>query len=95
MGEREAALWRSAVTDPCGCAEGLAGAVTLSVAGALVGPVSVGVLAGAGIGLVVGAATGKVFGVARGLRVARAQRQQLRNRAAELEVAATRVGGTG
>lgn len=84
MGAREAAHWRSVVADPCGCAEGLAGALVLGVAGAALGPLTVGVLAGTGAGLLVGAVSGKVYGVARGLVLVRAQRRELGRRLADL-----------
>jgi hypothetical protein len=89
MGAREAAHWRSVVADPCGCAEGLAGAVALGVAGAVLGPVTVGVLTGTGVGLVVGAVSGKIYGVARGLVLVRAQRRELRRRVMELDSSTT------
>jgi hypothetical protein len=89
MGAREAAQWRIVVADPCGCAEGLAGAVALSVAGAVLGPVTVGVLAGTGVGLVVGAVSGKIYGVARGLVLVRAQRRELCRRVMELNDSTT------
>jgi hypothetical protein len=85
MGEREAEHWRRVVVDPCGCAEGLAGALALGVLGVVVGPATVGVLAGAGVGLAVGAVGGKVYGVARGLVLVRAQRRELGRRVADFD----------
>ena len=89
MSEREAAHWREAVADPCGCAEGMVGGLALgAVTAAAVLPAGpVGVLLLGGAGFAGGAILGKVVGVARGLRLARFQREQLAQRAAEVAVA--------
>ena len=85
MNEREAAYWRQAVADPCGCTEGLFGGLITGVALAQ-RPVNGGMRIGIGIGgFVAGALAGKAIGVARGLRVVRYQRQALTRRVDELE----------
>jgi len=85
MSDREAAYWRHAVTDPCGCTEGLFGGLITGVS--LAGrPASGGMATLSGVGgFVVGALAGKAIGVARGLRLVRYQRRALTRRVAELE----------
>jgi hypothetical protein len=85
MSDREAAYWRQAVADPCGCTEGLLGGLISGVSLAR-RPVYGGTRMRVGIGgFVVGALAGKAIGVARGLRLVRYQRQALTRRVDELE----------
>jgi hypothetical protein len=81
----EAAYWSTAVKDPCGCAEGLAGGVVVSgVAVGLRGRSLPSVLLAGAAGFGLGAVGGKVVGVARGLPLVRHQRAELGRRVAEL-----------
>lgn len=85
MDEREAAYWREAVTDPCGCTEGLLGGLVTGVSLALK-PLSIGTRVSGGVrGFLVGALAGKAVGVARGLGLVRHQRRALTRRVDELE----------
>jgi hypothetical protein len=80
MSDREAAYWRDAVKDPCGCTEGLVGGLLASVA---LRP-GVGWQAGI-VRFIVGALIGKVVGVVRGLPLVRYQRSALDRRISELQ----------
>lgn len=87
MTEREAAIWRQAVTDPCGCIEGLGLGMLIALAGrnrALGGHRGRGTV----LGFLAGAAVGKVIGVTRGLPLVKYQRAELDRRVAELRTAA-------